>query len=193
MAEHIDHVPTAADAEAHSFDDEVIPEASYMASSLFWMAAVLALAALPVATVAGKRALGWVQEPWSWPFITLSVALIGGSGHVLRTLSAIKDEQAWRRAISAFDGLGWSFVYAAMFLTYVGSVGILGFTISSVLLMQALYFVSGLRGLRWSLTAFAVTVVIVLMFRVGLGIWFPLPPVMQLFPDWVGNSIGDFL
>lgn len=193
MADHIDHIPTAADAETEAFDEDIIPEASCLASSLFWTLALLALAALPFATVPGKRPLGWVQEPWSWPFIALSVALIGGFGQVLGALAARKNVAAWARAKSAFDGMGGSLVYAAMFLGYIGAVGVLGFTMASVLFMQLIYLVCGLRGWKWSLTAFCVAAVIVLTFRVGLGIWFPLPPVMQLFPDWVGNSLGDYL
>lgn len=193
MTEHIDHIPTAADAESDAFDDDIVPEASSLAASLFWGFAAVALVLLPVATLPGKRPLGWMQEPWSWPFIVLTVGLIGGFPQLRALIAARKAPGFPARAATAFEGMGRSLIYAAAFLAYLGGVALLGFTLASILFMQALYALSGLRGWRWRLTALAVTVVIVLAFRVGLGIWFPLPPVMQLFPDWVGIALGDYL
>ena len=78
-------------------------------------------------------------------------------------------------------------------MAFIGGVGLIGFTLASILFMQILYYMSGLRGAKWSLIGLAVTVAIVLAFRVGLGIWFPLPPIMLLFPDWIGNALGEYL
>lgn len=193
MPDHIDHVPTIADADSEVFEDEIIPEASHLATAMFWGFAVLALVVLPLATVPGKRDLGWVQEPWSWPFITLLAGLIGGLGPVRAYLAERRKPGFSQKANLAFEGMGRAMVYALMFLLYIGGVSFLGFTIASAIFMQALLYVSGLRGSRWVLIGLAVVAVIVIAFRVGLGIWFPLPPVMLLFPDWVGNSLGEYL
>ena len=193
MPDHIDHIATIADADSEAFEDDVIPEASHLATALFWAFALVALVVLPLATVPRKRDLGWVQEPWSWPFICLATGLIGGFGPLRAYLSERRKPGFSQRANLAFEGTGRAMVYAFGFLLYIGGVSVLGFTIASAVFMQALLFVSGLRGARWVLIGLAVVVVIVLAFRVGLGIWFPLPPVMQLFPDWVGNSLGEYL
>lgn len=193
MPDHLDHVATIADAESEAFEEEIIPEAAHLASALFWVFALVALALLPLATVPGKRDLGWAQEPWSWPFVTLSVGLIGGLGLLRAYLAERREPGFAEKARLAFDGMGRAMLYALGFLLYIGGVSLLGFTMASVLFMQALFFVSGLRGARWVLIGLAVVAVIVMAFRVGLGIWFPLPPVMQLFPDWVGNALGDYL
>ncbi|PHP65412.1 hypothetical protein CSC94_18805 [Zhengella mangrovi] len=193
MTDHIDHVPTIADADAEAFEDEIIPEASHLATALFWGFALLALAALPLATSPGKRDLGWVQEPWSWPFVTLLTGLIGGLGPLRAYLRERSNPSFSQKARLAFDGMGRAMIYAGGFLLYIGGVSVVGFTLASLIFMQALLYVSGLRGTRWVLVGLAVVAAIVLAFRVGLGIWFPLPPVMQLFPDWVGNSLGEYL
>lgn len=193
MSEHIDHIPTIADADAEVFEEEVIPEAAHLATAIFWAFALLALAVLPLATVPGKRDLGWVQEPWSWPFITLVAGLIGGFGPLRAYLAERRKPGFSKRAMLAFEGMGRALVYALCFLLYIGGVSMLGFTIASAIFMQALLYVSGLRGTKWVLIGLGVVAVIVLAFRVGLGIWFPLPPLMQLFPDWVGNSLGEYL
>lgn len=193
MSEHIDHIPTIADADSEAFEEDIIPEAGLLATAVFWGFALIALALLPLATVPGKRDLGWVQEPWSWPFIALVAGLIGGFGPLRSYLAQRGTPGFSQKAMLAFEGMGRAMIYSAGFLLYIGGVSVLGFTIASALFMQALLYVSGLRGPRWVLTGLAVVIVIVLAFRVGLGIWFPLPPVMQLFPDWVGNSLGEYL
>lgn len=193
MPDHIDHVATIADADSEAFEDEVVPEASHLAMALFWAFALLALVALPWATSPGKRDLGWVQEPWSWPFITLVVGLAGGFGPLRTYLRERRKPGFAAKAALAFDGMGRAMIYAFGFLVYIGGVSVLGFTLASALFMQAVLYVSGLRGWRWVLTGLAVVAAIVLAFRVGLGIWFPLPPLMQLFPDWVGNTFGEYL
>ncbi|MBY5868682.1 tripartite tricarboxylate transporter TctB family protein [Rhizobium leguminosarum] len=193
MTAHVDHVPTAADAETPQFEDDVTPEAASVAGTLLWLFAGLALMLLPFATVAGKRPLGWIQEPWSWPFIVLVVALVGGGGLALDYLRLRRNPGFSAKAKEAFAGMGRSLAYAATFLAFIGGVGLIGFTLASILFMQVLYYMSGLRSAKWSLIGLAVTVAIVLAFRVGLGIWFPLPPIMLLFPDWVGNALGEYL
>jgi hypothetical protein len=193
MSDHIDHIAPIADAVSESFEEAVIPEASQLAMVLFWGFAVVALAVLPWATVPGKRDLGWVQEPWSWPFITLSLGLIGGFGPLRGYLRDRRTAGFSAKAKLAFDGMGRALIYALGFMAFIAGVSFLGFTIASAIFMQVLLYISGLRGRRWVVTGLAVVAVIVLAFRVGLGIWFPLPPVMQLFPDWVGNSLSEYL
>lgn len=193
MIAHVDHIPTAADAETPQFEDDVTPEAASTAGTLFWIFAAFALILLPFETVAGKRPLGWIQEPWSWPLIVLVLALVGGGGLATDYLRLRRIAGFSAKANEAFAGMGRSFAYAAAFLAFIGGVWLIGFTLASILFMQVLYYMSGLRGAKWSLIGLAVTVAIVLAFRVGLGIWFPLPPIMLLFPNWVGNAFGEYL
>ena len=193
MSAPIDHIPTLADTETDSFDDEVTPAALNLSATLFWVFALLALAILPLAVEKGRRDLGWVQEPWSWPFIALTFGLLGGAIQPLRLWALRKGAGFGSAAWAAFDGMGQSAVYAASFLAFLVGVSFLGFTISAFIYMQALYWISGLRGGKWPLVALLVSLAIVLAFRVGLDIWFPTPRFLLLFPDWVAARAGGFL
>jgi hypothetical protein len=193
MSEPVDHVPTLADAETHSFDEDVAPEALNLSATIFWIFALIALAVLPWAIEKGRRDLGWVQEPWSWPFIALSIGLLGGAIQPVRLWVLSKRSGFGAAARNAFDGMGAALVYAVAFLVYLGGISVLGFTIASAIFMQALYWMSGLRGGKWPWIAFLVTLGFVLAFRVGLDIWFPTPPILQLFPDQVAGAIGGYL
>ena len=191
MSEPTASIPTAAEDE--TFDDEVTPAALNLAATLFWSFAGLALAVLPLAVVEGRRDLGWFQEPWSWPFIVLMAALAGGSVQPLR-LWALRRGAGFARDISAaFDGMGRAMVYAASFLVYLGGVSVMGFTIATLIYMQVLYWICGLRGGKWPWIGLLVTLAIVAAFRVGLGIWFPYPPLLQALPGWVGARFGAYL
>ena len=193
MTPIVDHVPTIADPEVSSFEDEVPPEATAVAGSLLWIFALLALAVLPIATLPGRRPLGWVQEPWSWPFFALTVSLVSGSLFVWRCQRLLSEGTLAGTVRTAFSGMDRAVGYAAGFLIFLGGVAFLGFTLASLIFLQALFLASGLRGGKWPWIALAVWLAIVLAFRIGLGIWFPLPPVMTFLPDWIGNRFGAWL
>jgi hypothetical protein len=189
----IDHIPTIADAEHEYFEEEALPEASNLAATILWGLAAFALVLVPWATVPGKRDLGWFQEPWSWPFIVLCVALIGGAVQPIRLYALSKLLGFRAAALTAFEGMGRSLVYAGSFLCFLVAISLIGFTLSAFLYMQLLYWISGLRGGRWPWVALAVTAAIFLAFRVGLGIWFPQPPIVNFLPAWVSANLGAYL
>lgn len=194
MPKHMDHVPTIADAEYDFFEDDgPSVEAVGVSSLLLWIFAVAALVLLPVATHPGRRDLGWYMEPFSWPLIALSVALIGGAVLPFRLVRLRQNPGFGNRVSEAFKGMDRALLYSGMFLVYLFGISWLGFTISSAIFMQALYWVSGLRGGYWPWIALAVTAAIVLAFRVGLDIWFPIPPLLELLPEQISNTFGAYL
>lgn len=194
MTQDVDHVPTIADAEHEYFDDdEPTPEAIGIGALLFWLFAVGAILALPVATAPGRRALGLFMEPFAWPLIVLVFAVIGGAVLPLRLLALRHAPGFGARVAEAFAGMDRALIYSGMFLVYLVGVTWLGFTIASLIFMQALYWVSGLRGGIWPWVALAVTAAIVLAFRVGLDIWFPVPPLLRMLPNDVANTLGAYL
>lgn len=193
MPDHIDHIATLADAEHKYFDDEAPAEAAGLGALVFWLVGLLALVVLPIATRDGRRDLGWFQEPATWPAVVLVVALVGGIW-LPRRLWSLRGQPGFiARALTAFDGMGRVLAYCGSFLLFLLSVAWVGFTLSTLIYMQVLYRMSGLRGGRWPWIALAVSLVILLAFRGGLGIWFPLPRVIDYLPDWVGNRFGEYL
>ncbi|RWK43703.1 tripartite tricarboxylate transporter TctB family protein [Mesorhizobium sp.] len=193
MTTHIDHAPSIAEAENPGFEEEVEVTASATSGTILWAFALVALLLLPIATSEGRRDIGMFQEPWFWPMTALCFGLIGGALFPILLVRLSRDPGFGLRVCAAFEGMGKSLQYGAAFLIYLVAVGYLGFTFSSILFMQALYLLSGLRGGRWPWVALAVTFAIVLAFRVGLDIWFPVPVFLQFFPPSVGNSLGGYL
>ena len=186
-------LPDQAEDDAHGHEDEVSAEALGTVTLFFWALAAVAVLLVPIGTREGRRDLGWVQEPASWPLIMLCMALIGGAAPILR-LAAMRHSPGFKdRAVAAFDGTTSSLIYGLTFLVYTAAISWLGFSISTILYLQLLFFMSGLRGIRWAGIGLLVTLVIIAAFRVELGIWFAQPWIAEFLPVRFWALFGDYL
>lgn len=174
-------------------EDHVKPEAEGLALSLFGCFAALMMVVTPFATRPAPQDKGWFQEPIVWPLVVLGLAIGAGIKPVRQFLALRHNEGFGARLLTAFDGFKLTLLQAVLFCIYLSAISFLGFSIASLLYLQVLFHLSGLRGGKWPYVALAVGLAIIAVFRVGLGIWFPLPPVMSVFPDWVGNTFGGYL
>lgn len=174
-------------------ENEVSAEASGAATLLTWLFALAALLLVPLGTREGRRDIGWFQEPSSWPLIVLFVALIGGAAPVLR-LAGLRDRPGFvARASVAFDGTTSSLIYGLTFLVFMAAICGLGFSFATILYLQLLFAMSGLRSVRWAGIALLVALTIIACFRVGLGIWFPQPGLADYFPGSFFAQFGEYL
>lgn len=174
-------------------EDHVEPEAEGLALSLFVCFAALMVMVTPFATRPAPQDKGWFQEPMVWPLVVLALAVVAGIKPLRRFLALRRAEGFVGRLRTAFDGFSLTILQAALFCVYLWAISYFGFSIASLFYLQVLFWLSGLRGGKWPFVALAVGIAIIAVFRVGLGIWFPLPPLMSLFPDWVGNTFGGYL
>jgi hypothetical protein len=191
-----------ASTQADMDDDEAregrapAPAEGLAASILAFAALALVLIA-PFATRAQPPGRAWYLAPVAWPLVCLGLTVIAGGVLVFRfarAWSAAPDRRAFRRqALRAFDGTPLAIEHALWFCLYLAAVGQLGFALASFVYLQFVVWRVGLRAWRWAMIAFLVTIGLVLIFRVGIGIWFPLAPVLRLLPDWVGNTLGGVL
>lgn len=175
------------------FEEIVAPEAEGFALSLCLGFAALMMIIAPFATRDAPQDKGWFQEPIVWPLVVLFMALAAGVSPMRRFLALREQDGFGLRLRTAFDGMQSALVQAALFCLYLAGIPLLGFSIASLVYLQVLFWLSGLRGGKWPFIALAVGIAIIAAFRVGLGIWFPFPTIMSVFPDWIGNSFGEYL
>lgn len=184
---------TDNDFAEDEFEEIVEPEAEGFALCLCLCFAALMLIAAPFATRNAPQDKGWFQEPIVWPLVVLLMALAAGVSPMRRFL-ALRERDGFRQRLStAFDGMQSALVQAALFCVYLAGISFLGFSIASLVYLQILFWLSGLRGGKWPYIALAIGLAIIAAFRVGLGIWFPFPAIMSVFPDWLGNLFGEYL
>ncbi|MDQ6437493.1 tripartite tricarboxylate transporter TctB family protein [Mesorhizobium sp. LHD-90] len=179
-------------------DEEAIPaEAEGVAATVILAVVLVLLALAPLATRAQPVGKGWYLAPINWPVFSLGMAALAGAAIVWPFVKAWRgapDPAAFRaNALWAFGGMGFAIEHSIYFCVYLLAVAWVGFTIATVVFMQFIVWRSGLRGRRWVFVSFVVAIAIVLIFRLGIGLWFPLSPLLKLFPSWIGNSLGGVL
>lgn len=184
------------DAEDHELEEHIPAEAEGMAGVVLFAVAVFLIALAPFATRSQPAGKPWFLAPINWPLLSLGMAAIAGAILAFRFLREWRtaDGAAFREnALWAFGGFRGALEYSLYFCLYLVGVSWLGFGIATLLFMQVTIWRSGLRGRRWMLAGVAVTIAIIVIFRLGIGLWFPLAPLYKLFPSWVGNLVGGVL
>ncbi|MBO6901202.1 MAG: hypothetical protein JJ864_07630 [Rhizobiaceae bacterium] len=177
-------------------EDRVPAEAEGMAGMVLFAAALMLIALAPFATRPPPAGRAWFLAPVNWPLLSLGLASIAGAILAWRFVTAWRadgGETFRRNALWAFGGFGGTLEYSLYFCIYLIGVAWLGFTLATLIFMQVTIWRSGLRGRMWVGAGIAVTLAIVVVFRLGIGLWFPLAPLFKLFPAWVGNSLSGVL
>lgn len=179
-------------------DEEIVPvEAEGMAATVLFAATLMLIALSPFATRPQPADKAWYLAPVNWPLFSLGIAALAGAALAWRFFAAWRaapDRSVFHaNALWAFGGMGFALEYSLYFCAYLLAVAWIGFSIATFIFLEFVVWRSGLRGPKWVLSAFLVAVGIVVVFRLGIGLWFPLSPLMKLFPAWVGNMLGSFL
>lgn len=167
------------------------PEANRLESLLlnliFALVAVGLLAAVGAATGRGMAAGGWWTRPALAPGFAL-VLLVGAN--VLTLARAIADlrttppsQTEWREARAKV--LDWlrPLEFLAYFGAYLWLTTTIGYFIASLLFVLWLMWRTGLRSSRWLLMGVGLVFALILVFRVGLGVWMPNPAYYEAAPD----------
>ena len=175
----------------------VPPEAQDAVGLALLLIALILLALTPLATRSAPAGRGWYLEPRNWPILTL--LLVGIPAGVItvnlvrRGIAAADKPAFFRRALWAFRDLGAALEYSTYFIVYLLAISYTGFAVSTLIFGQVCLWRAGLRSTNWALANFALTVILVLGLRVGMGLWFPMAPIFHLLPAWIGNSLGTYL
>lgn len=189
--------PAKPEESLEEFEEIVPPGAEGMAAAILAAISLVLLVLAPFATRAQPADKGWYLAPVNWPIICLTLSLGAGAVLVWRFVKywkAADNSDAMRReAWSAFDGMGPALEYSLYFAIYLVLIAYLGFGISTIAFLQFVVWRSGLRTRKWAAVAFLVAVGIILIFRVGIDLWFPLAPIFKLFPPSVANTLGGIL
>jgi hypothetical protein len=179
-------------------EDEVIHlEATGLVGSLAILIGLVILVLLPFATHGQPDGKPWFLSPRILPATSALAILFGGIAIALhfRVLwsNALHKDLFWRKAFSGFDGLRSALIYSAAFLIYVFALNYVGFALSSLAFGQFCLWRAGLRSRKWVIWNLVFCVLLVVVLRVLMGLWFPQAPVMQYLPDWFANGIGTYL
>lgn len=184
-------------SESPVSDEEVHPEAVGLFGIGALVVALLLLALLPFATHAQPVGKAWFLSPRNLPLAGLGLMVIGGGLALVQFLrSWVTTPNAvafWARARSGYSDTWVSLQYSALFCFYVFALSFVGFALSTLIFGQVCLWRAGLTGWKWVRWNAAFTVVIVILLRGVMGLWFPQAPILSLAPAWFANSIGPYL
>ena len=163
-------------------DGQGPPEAEYLVGLAFLCVAVLLAVLLPAATEGQPADKAWFLSPRNAPILALAMMAVPGlvlSLTGLRAWHAAADRHAcFRRLSFAFRDLGPALGHVLLFCAYLYALPWVGFAIATLAFGQACLWLAGLRSLRWAGWNLLFALVVVLVLRVGMGLWFPHPGIL---------------
>jgi hypothetical protein len=177
--------------------EEVHPEAVELVAVIALIAGLVLLALVPFATSPAPEGRAWFLSPRKLPLLGLCMMLSGAAFlalDFLRRRAETADRHGfWQRAMTAFEGMREAFLYTLVFCLYVVALSYIGFAVSTLLFGQVCLWMAGLRGRRWAAWNLCFTIILVVILRVAMGLWFPQAPILEFAPAWFANSVGPYL
>ncbi|MEM7472266.1 MAG: tripartite tricarboxylate transporter TctB family protein [Pseudomonadota bacterium] len=132
-------------------------------------------------TVSGNLDVGWWAEPGLSPAVFLVLTVIASAAAFF---VAQRDAMDWS-AISR--DYGRVAIVSACMIATVFLLKIIGFALSMLVFAGVVAFIAGFRGARLVVIAFAASIAMVLIFRVGFSVWFPRAELFKIIelPFWL--------
>jgi hypothetical protein len=162
---------------------------SLLLNLIFAAVSAVLLVLLFVATKSGSANAGWWTRPALAPGVALGLLLLANGLSLLRAFAELRAAPATREewADARAKVLGWLrpiefLAYFAAYLLAIHTIGYLGATLAFVLWLLVRV---GLRSAGWLLAGVVLVTLLILIFRMGLGVWMPAPPLYDIFPDHV--------
>jgi len=138
------------------------------------------------------NAHGWYSQPYVAPLLGLGIiALFSGIylfvntvkySHCLRNINPIE------LSFNAISKYRTAVIISGFFFLYIFSLSIIGFALSSFILVLTMLWISNLFTRFWVITAFISIAIIVLVFRVFIALWLPDVWLFAFLP----NEMADF-
>jgi hypothetical protein len=143
-------------------------------------------AVIGVATRASAKG-GWWTQPWLMPGIALGLLAAANLVTLWRDLADLRRtpptdaEKAEARAAL----LAWlrPLEFLAYYGVYIYSIQHAGYFPSTLVFILFLLWRVGLTAPRWILAGIGLSLFMVGVFRIGLGVWMPVPELYRQFPE----------
>ena len=162
---------------------------SLLLNLIFAAVSVALLALIFVATKQGAANAGWWTRPALAPGVALSLLLLANGLSLWRAFADLRANPAsaeeWADARAKVIGWLRPFEFLAYFAAYLWAIHHLGYLAATLGFVLWLLVRVGLRSARWLLAGVALVTALILIFRIGLGVWMPAPALYDLFPEGV--------
>lgn len=134
---------------------------------------------------------GWYLQPALGPLIGLVTILVFSFLQIIGVLLKLIriSPSAWLEyTAEVVSDSRVAIITSILFYVYLHSIDKIGFFLSTFLLITTLIFLTRLMNRFWVLMALVVTVLIILIFRVAIGLWMDDVWLYEQLP----NTLADF-
>lgn len=176
-------------------DDDVQPNRieSFALSLIFALISVSLLAMIGIATRSGPADAGWWTRPWLAPVVALSLLALTNLITLWREIADLRanppSAEEHTAARTKFRSWLHPVEFLVYFVVYVWVVRHVGYFPATLAFVWGLMLRAGLRSARWFLIGFLAVLGLVLVFRIGLGVWMPAPEFYNAFPESIRNML----
>jgi len=137
----------------------------------------------PTQTKEMTSSRGWFTQPYVAPLFGLSIL---GVFSFIKSVLYIKNTHdlsdfSFDVLMTALSNYRVMIITSVLFFIYVSSISLIGFFFSTLIFVHLLLWLSRLLSPFWSLWAFLTVIGVVLIFRVGVNIWFPDVALYEAF------------
>ena len=155
-------------------------------SALFTVISVGLLAAIGWATRSGPATSGWWTAPALAPGAALMLLSLANVQTVWSKLRALRNSPPnateWAQFHHRLRMVARPLEFLAYFAVYLFALRHIGYGPATLIFILGLMLRVGLTSPKWLLTGVLTCAGLILIFRIGLGVWMPAPELYDLFP-----------
>ncbi|EJU9867320.1 hypothetical protein ACA689_002717 [Vibrio vulnificus] len=144
-----------------------------------------------------QNAHGWFSQPYIAPLLGLSIiALFSGIYLLVNTIKyyhCLRSINPIELTFSAISRYRTAVIISGFFFLYIFSLSVIGFALSSFILVLTMLWISNLFTRFWVITSFVSIAIIVLVFRVAIALWFPDVWLFSFLPDQMADFANMYL
>ncbi len=139
---------------------------------------------------------GWFLQPMLIPWVGLSVMAVFSFISLIPHLKCIVKTRLgfWLDyIIEALSESRVAIITSVLFFIYINSLNVIGFFLSTYLFVCTLLLLSRLFSRFWLIIALLTTLVIILIFRVAIGLWMEDVWLYEFLPDAWADFANRYL
>lgn len=160
---------------------------------LLLAAGLLLLALLPYQAAWVDTHRGWFIQPMMGSALGLGVLVFFAAIRVGQILMSGGIRISLEGVVGGLLGYRTALISSVLFLLYIQSLSIIGFSLSTLIFITTLLLLSRLLDRFWFFAGLGATIALVLIFRVGLNVWMPDVWLYGLLPDQLADLANQYL
>lgn len=139
---------------------------------------------------------GWFLQPYISPLLGLSVIAVFSAivvGRKFLFINAFRPLRAIEYVSNLVADNSVAIITSLLFCIYIYSVNKIGFFLSTYLFVCTLLFLSRLLNRFWLIVALLTTILVILIFRVGIGLWLDDVWLYEFLPSQLADFANRYL